>query len=192
MAFYEDGQWRSGRSWDDTPARPAVGLGPRGTEAQKQDMNHAADVGQTTLGKGCDITGKLCFDGTVQIDGRVDGEISAQETVLIGESAVVNAQVTADSIVITGKVTGDITARRRLEIRAPGQVHGNVSTPSLVVHDGVVFEGRCSMGNVEARKDTTVASLPVKKDKEREPVQAQDAVVLPPSKTWTNWKESRG
>jgi cytoskeletal protein CcmA (bactofilin family) len=162
-------------------------------------MNHTADAAHTTLGKGCDITGKLCFDSAVQIDGRVNGEISAQETVLVGESAVVNAQITADTIIITGRVTGDITARRRLEIRAPGHVQGNISTPSLVVHDGVVFDGRCSMGNAETTKATAatttaaVAPAPAKTEKRRESsAQTSDAVVLPPTKTWTNWNESRG
>jgi cytoskeletal protein CcmA (bactofilin family) len=156
-------------------------------------MNHTADAGHTTLGKGCDITGKLCFDGAVQIDGRVNGEVSAQETVLVGESAVVNAQITADSIVITGTVTGDITARRRLEIRAPGRVQGNISTPSLVVHDGVVFDGRCSMGNAETTKAAAIVPAPAKAEKRRESsAQTSEAVVLPPTKTWTNWNESRG
>jgi len=52
---------------------------------------------------------------TQRIEGHVDGEISAQDTLIIGESAVVNAQVTGISIVIHGRVTGDVTAQKRLE-----------------------------------------------------------------------------
>jgi cytoskeletal protein CcmA (bactofilin family) len=168
---------------------------PTKTEASEKIMAHGMDAGHTTLGKGCEITGKLTFDGTVQIDGRVDGEIEAQETVLVGETAVVKAQITADSIIITGTVNGDVTARRRLEIRAPGKLYGNIATPSLVVHDGVIFEGKCAMAELAAKRETTVVPL-AKKDREREAVQAQapaqEPVVLPPSKNWTNWKESRG
>lgn len=118
------------------------------------DRGHSDEGGHvaTTLGKGSQISGQLSFEGTVRIDGAVDGEITAQESIVIGESAVVKAKVTADSIVVTGKVTGDITARRRVEIRAPGKLYGNIVTPSLVIHDGVVFEGRCSMGGAEAQK----------------------------------------
>ncbi len=119
-----------------------------GDRGHGDDSAHAA----TTLGKGSQISGTLSFEGTVRIDGQVEGEITAQESVVIGESAVVKAQVTADSIVITGKVTGDMTARRRVEIRAPGKLYGNITTPSLVIHDGVVFEGRCSMGGGEGQK----------------------------------------
>lgn len=117
------------------------------------DKGQVDDGGQanTYMGKGSQITGKLSFDGAVRIEGQVDGEISAQESVVIGEAAVVKAKLTADSIVITGKVTGDITARRRVEIRAPGKLYGNITTPSLVIHDGVVFEGHCSMGGAGSR-----------------------------------------
>jgi cytoskeletal protein CcmA (bactofilin family) len=138
-----------------------------GSREKEQDMlgdnGQLQDKGQanTYLGKGSQIAGKLRFDGTVRVDGHVEGEITAQESVLIGESATVKAQVTADSVVITGKVTGDITARRRVEIRAPGKLLGNITTPSLVIHDGVVFEGHCSMGGAEAQKaDKKPASLP--------------------------------
>lgn len=105
------------------------------------------------LGKGSRITGKLSFDGPAQIDGQVDGEIQAQDTLTIGEGAVVNATISGASVVIHGRVTGDVTARKRLEIRAPGALIGNIATPSLVIHEGVVFEGQCSMNSAEARAD---------------------------------------
>jgi cytoskeletal protein CcmA (bactofilin family) len=126
-----------------------------GDRGHSDEGGHAA----TTIGKGSHIDGKLTFEGTVRIDGHVDGEITAQESVVIGENAVVKAQVTADSIIITGKVTGDITARRRIEIRAPGKLYGNITTPSLVIHDGVVFEGRCSMGAGDTQKGTRNVTL---------------------------------
>ena len=115
------------------------------------------------LGKGSRVTGKLVFEGTVRIEGQIEGEIMAQDTLTIGESAVINAQVTGTSVVVHGKVTGDITARKRLEIRAPGKVFGNISTPSLVIHEGVVFEGQCTMGATETArvdKDRKVAFFP--------------------------------
>ena len=116
------------------------------------------EVVDTCIGKDSHISGTLKFSGTVRIDGHVEGEISAQETIVVGDTAVVEAQVTADSIIITGKVTGDVTARRRLEIRAPGQLQGNITTPSLVIHDGVRFEGQCSMGRaIEANRSDTKA-----------------------------------
>jgi len=74
----------------------------------------------------------------------------------------VTAQISGNTVVIRGKVTGDINARKRVEIRAPGTLFGNIVTPSLVIHEGVIFEGHCSMGsNLEARGgDSKVTPLP--------------------------------
>jgi cytoskeletal protein CcmA (bactofilin family) len=96
------------------------------------------------LGKGSRMSGKLNFGGTVQIDGHVDGEISAEETLILGEGAVVTAQISANTVVIKGQVTGDINTRKRVEICAPGKFYGNIVTPSLVIHEGAIFEGHCS------------------------------------------------
>ena len=141
-----------------------------GDRGQPDDTAHVA----TALGKGSQISGKLSFEGTVRIDGQVDGEISAQESVVVGEGAIVKAQVTADSIIITGTVTGDIIARRRVEIRAPGKLYGNIATPSLVIHDGVVFEGRCSMGTSDAQQAQRNTALVSSKEEG----QAQEAASL--------------
>jgi cytoskeletal protein CcmA (bactofilin family) len=91
------------------------------------------------LGKGSRVSGKLNFDGTVQIDGHVDGEISAQETLILGEGAVVTAQISGDTVVIKGQVRGDMNARKQIEICAPGKFYGNIGTPSLVIHEGAIF-----------------------------------------------------
>lgn len=112
---------------------------------------------QAHLGKGSKVEGKLTFEGSVRIDGQVDGEIQAQEAVIIGESAVLNAQVTAGTVILTGKLTGDVTARKRVELRAPARLVGNISTPCLVIHEGVIFEGRCSMGGTSDSKQQVPA-----------------------------------
>ena len=130
-----------------------------------RDKTQADEMGGTSafLGKGSRVTGKLTFEGAVRIEGQVEGEITAQDALTIGESAIVNAQITGTSVVVHGKVTGDIMARKRLEIRAPGKVFGNISTPSLIIHEGVIFEGQCTMAGTEANraeKDRKVAFFP--------------------------------
>lgn len=98
------------------------------------------------LGNGSHVTGKVVLGGTGRIEGKVEGEIAAQDTLVIGETAVVNAQVSGETIVIHGRVTGDVTARQKLELRAGSKVSGNVRAPRLVVEEGAVFEGQCAMG----------------------------------------------
>jgi cytoskeletal protein CcmA (bactofilin family) len=120
----------------------------------EREVPKAGEVGGTSafLGKGSHVTGKLVFQGTVRLEGHVEGEITAQDTLIIGETAVVNAQINGTSIVVHGTIKGDVTARQRLEIHAPGKVYGNISVPSLVIHEGVVFEGQCTMGGADAQR----------------------------------------
>jgi cytoskeletal protein CcmA (bactofilin family) len=119
---------------------------------------------QALLGQGSRVEGKLTFEGSVRIDGHVEGEISAQDTVIIGEGADITAQIEANSVIVHGRVSGDITARKRVELKAPATVVGNISTPSFVVHEGVVFEGHCTMGGAAAgrseRGDKRIALFP--------------------------------
>ena len=104
------------------------------------------------LGKGSRVVGKLTFEGPVRIEGHVEGEITAQDALTIGESAVVNAQIVGSTVVVQGRVTGDVTGASVSRSRAPGKLYGNITAPSLVIQEGVVFEGQCNMGAADAQR----------------------------------------
>ena len=97
------------------------------------------------LGKGAKLVGKISLDGPARIEGHIEGEIEAKETLTIGEDAVVKAKITGTTVIVHGQVTGDINARQRLELKAPGRVHGNITTATLVISEGTSFEGHCAM-----------------------------------------------
>lgn len=99
----------------------------------------------TLLGKGSEFEGKLSFEGTVRVDGKMTGEIFTEDVLIVGEGAEVNAEVTVGAIVIQGIVRGNITAKRSVEIHSPGRVKGNINTPSLFIEKGVFFDGHCQM-----------------------------------------------
>ncbi len=119
-----------------------------------------SNEGRAYLDSGSKISGKLLFEGATRIDGQVDGEITAKESLIIGESAVVTAQIKANAIIVAGKVSGDIVATQRLEIRPSAKVIGNLTAPILVVHEGAMFEGHCSMQPEATREDRKVAVFP--------------------------------
>jgi cytoskeletal protein CcmA (bactofilin family) len=148
------------------PAVAAVPAAPREVRMFERERHdgQGGEAGGTSafLGKGSRITGKVVFEGTGRIEGHVEGEIAAQDTLIIGEGAVVKAKVSGTCIIVHGHVTGDLTARQRLELRAPSRVVGNISAPSLVVHDGATFEGQCSMAG--AAKERPAAVAPEKHD----------------------------
>ncbi|KIG12305.1 hypothetical protein DB30_01610 [Enhygromyxa salina] len=102
------------------------------------------------LGRGSRFEGKLTFEGTVQIDGRFSGEIQTEGTLIIGDSAEVQANIVAATVVVKGKLQGDVAASESLTIQAPARVTGNLSTPNLTIETGSFFEGHCKMSGDEA------------------------------------------
>jgi cytoskeletal protein CcmA (bactofilin family) len=102
----------------------------------------------TLLGRGSEFEGKLTFEGTVRIDGKLSGEIFSDDVLVVGEGAEVHAEIDIGEIIIQGSVVGNIRAKRGVEIHAPGRVRGDITTPSLQIDKGVVFEGRSYMEGV--------------------------------------------
>ena len=124
--------------------------------------------GRAYLDRGSKISGKISFEGPARIDGEVDGEINAKDTLTIGESAMITAHIRAASVSVAGKVSGDIVATQRIEIRPSAKVSGNITAPVLSVQEGALFEGHCSMQPEGVREDRKVTVFP----KEERVVQA--------------------
>lgn len=97
------------------------------------------------LDYGTRFEGKLSFEGTVQIGGEFVGEIFTNDTVVINDTANIQAQVEADTIIISGRVEGNLFARRRVIMHPPAIFKGTVTSPSLRIDEGVVFEGASYM-----------------------------------------------
>jgi cytoskeletal protein CcmA (bactofilin family) len=155
-----------------TPSVVTTGAGPSEKSAMpSRAASASASDARAYLDSGSRISGKLSFDGPTRIDGQVDGEITGKESLTIGETAVVTAQIRAASIIVAGKVSGDIIGTQRIEIRPSAKVIGNLTAPILVVHEGALFEGHCSMqpeGSQSAKvtvfaKDERVAVAGVQK-----------------------------
>jgi cytoskeletal protein CcmA (bactofilin family) len=116
----------------------------------------------TLLGRGATFEGKLTFEGTVRIDGRFRGEVFSDDVLVIGEGAIVEAEIDIGEVIIQGTVMGNIKAKRSIEIHAPGRIKGDLHTPSLQIDKGVIFEGRSFMENaVTAAAPRPAAPAPV-------------------------------
>ncbi len=102
----------------------------------------------TLLGRGSEFEGKLTFEGTVRVDGKISGQIFSDDVLVVGEGAEVHAEIDIGEIIVQGLVVGNIRAKRAVEIHAPGKVKGDITTPSLQIDKGVIFEGKCFMEGV--------------------------------------------
>ncbi len=107
------------------------------------------------LGKGTKFEGKMRFHGTTRIDGHFKGEISADGNLIVSNQGLVEANVHASSIMISGEVHGNITADQRVDIHAPAKVFGDIQAPSVVIDEGVIFEGMTRMKQPKKTEEAT-------------------------------------
>jgi len=94
------------------------------------------------LDDGNEIVGKYTCSGTVMLDARLRGEITANDTLVIGDHGVVEATVRAVVLVIRGKLIGKATASERVELKSSARVTGDVEAPVIVVEEGAVLDGQ--------------------------------------------------
>ena len=100
----------------------------------------------TFIGADASIDGNIEFKGTIRVDGNVKGKISSDNgTVVVGEKAVVNAEVFVNVAVVMGELNGSIDARERVEVYPPGRVGGDIHAPVISIEPGGVFNGNCVM-----------------------------------------------
>src|SRR2546426_12176608 len=97
------------------------------------------------LDKGTNMTGELEFAGTLRIDGNFHGSISTGDILIIGDNAIVHADIKVGEIEIHGQVFGNLEAKRRVQITEKGRVKGDIQTPVLFVAAGAMLDGRTRM-----------------------------------------------
>lgn len=119
----------------------------------------------TLLGRDTAIEGTLTFKETIRVDGRISGKlISTDGTVIVGENAVLDADIQVAVAILRGKVNGRVEATQRIEIYAPAEINGDISAPTVAIDSGVVFNGNCRMhpeaSNERKRVDKPVSKAP--------------------------------
>lgn len=115
------------------------------------------------LGEGTEFKGVLSFQGTVRVDGRLEGEVVGDDLLIVGEAGVVRAKVEVGSLVSNGRIEGDIRAKKRVELLASSTIVGKISAPCLVVMEGATLNGTCDMGALDE-----IPALPAGEDSEAE------------------------
>ena len=100
----------------------------------------------TFIGADASIDGAVEFKGTIRVDGQVKGKIvSAGGTIVVGEKAADDAELSVNVAVVMGEVKGKIEAKERIEVYPPGRVIGDIQSPVISIEPGGVFNGNCIM-----------------------------------------------
>ena len=111
------------------------------------------------LGKGTEFKGVLSFEGTIRVDGKIEGEIVSKDTLIGGDSAYLNGEVSVGTIILSGKVVGNINATQKVHLLAPANIQGNIKTPKLIIEEGVTFDGKCEMAGEKKAAEQKVVSM---------------------------------
>ena len=112
----------------------------------------------TLLAKDVDFKGVVNFDGTVRVDGRVEGEIHTTGMLIVGEHAVIKGVVSAGVLMNSGNINGTITAVEKIQILKPGVLVGDIRTPLIAIEEGSHFHGMCDMG-MKPREELRAISM---------------------------------
>jgi Integral membrane protein CcmA involved in cell shape determination len=104
------------------------------------------------LGKGAEFVGKLIFNGSVRIDGNFQGEIYGQGSLVVGEGALVKANIAVKIVYIGGEVQGNIEAKEKITLHSTGKFSGDVHTPVLIMEEGAFFDGKSHMAEAVEKK----------------------------------------
>ena len=128
------------------------------SSSEKKSSGLGGDENFTFLGKGVDFKGIVNFEGTVRIDGRLEGEIHTNGTLVVGELATIKGIISAGTLVSSGKINGTITATEKVQLLKPAVLIGDVRTPAISVEEGAHFHGMCDMGAKKWEEEMSASS----------------------------------
>ena len=104
------------------------------------------------LSSDVEIKGSLKFSNDLIIDGKIDGEVSSDGSLTVGENAFVVGEIRTKSVVIFGRVQGNITVSERCELKSNAVLEGDIVAGTLSIEEGATFMGKSSVGAAAVRK----------------------------------------
>jgi len=95
------------------------------------------------IAEGCQFNGTVDVNGNIRVDGRFDGKMTVSDTLVVGKTGVVKAEVKTKTATIAGNLNGEIHAREGVKLQSGSRFEGNIYTKNLVIEEGVYFDGGC-------------------------------------------------
>src|SRR5208337_3112458 len=105
-------------------------------------MNMNNNTSKNVLNSDVEIKGNIKFSGELTFDGKLDGEIHTDGTLTLGDGALVNGNISAQSVVVRGKVNGNINAKEKIDIKSRAELFGDIRATKLVIEEGVTYVGK--------------------------------------------------
>lgn len=170
------------------PQAPTASANPYATEPQpastraiSESDSMARDIKEGRLsgfvGHGTTLTGETEFHAMLRVDGHLIGTVSSEAgTLIIGTNGQVDANVAVAAAMVNGSVNGDILATEKLHLGRTARVMGNISSPRLIIEEGAVYEGTCSMLKARETQEEDVAAAQYEESEPLEIEEPEDEV----------------
>ena len=107
----------------------------------------ATEVTNSIIGENCYFNGRFYINGSLKIDGKFEGKSLEAEHLYVGPTGKVNTNIFVSSLILEGIIIGNIVARKRVMLLPNSTVLGNITTQELIIQNGVVLEGRCTISH---------------------------------------------
>jgi cytoskeletal protein CcmA (bactofilin family) len=105
-------------------------------------MSTIPNPSKNILTSDVEIKGNLKFSGELTLEGKLEGEINSDGTLILGDSALVNGNIAAQVVVVRGKVNGNINAKEKIDLKSKAELFGDIRAAKLVIEEGVTFVGK--------------------------------------------------
>lgn len=125
---------------------PAPAPTPANAPQQPQRPQPTPAASRNVLSSDVDIKGTVKFTNDLVVDGKIEGEISSEGNLTVGENARLKAEIKTATVVIYGKVHGNITASDRVELKASAEVVGDIKAKTLTIEAGAIIVGKSTVG----------------------------------------------
>ena len=131
-------------------------FGGKEDEGFKTTSEMATADKATVIGKAVKIEGVLSAKENIRIEGIVEGKVKTEKDLMVGEGAVINADITAGSARIAGDVQGNVIVKNKLELSSTAKITGNIRAKVVTMSEGAVLNGKCVMGEESSLKEPVV------------------------------------
>ena len=119
----------------------------------------------TIIGKGAECNGDFNAEGSVRIDGVINGDVTVNGTLIVGTTGCINGDVNARTAVVGGEIYGNVIMTEKTELTSTARVIGNITTLLIVIDENAVFQGNCNMNQDVSGKRARPSSKAVRAGK---------------------------
>ena len=123
------------------------------TEASTRDVGDVVSI----IGPGMKVIGDCTSDGTIRVEGQIEGSVKAAKSVVIGKEGVVLGDVVTQDAIVAGRVNGSISADSRIELQASCRIQGDIRSRRIKLDEGGQVDGQLHMGGPGEEKPVGTA-----------------------------------